>query len=104
MIGIQSPTPEGFVIDEVPASGGWTIVREIGKLDCVVWEYRVKEVQTGEVTLQETDADPAQLLARIVELEGTCARLRGEDATSIDLPQHKWNLKRAKRRFRRWFS
>lgn len=85
MLGIDSPTPEGFAIEEVTSNDGWTIVREVGKLGYAVWEYRLKEEQHGDLVYRQVDADAAALLDRIADLESICDRLRGDAPTSIEL-------------------
>ncbi|MGD0948976.1 MAG: hypothetical protein ABSA52_16315 [Candidatus Binatia bacterium] len=105
LLGIHTPTPEGLVVEELPAGDGWTVVREVGKLGYVVFEYRCCEEDIGEDIGQTIDnADITFLLERVAELEKLCGRLRQERPTSIELPQHKWNLKKARQRFRRWYQ
>ena len=102
---IETPTAEGLAVTESVAEDGTTIVREVGHFDYVVYEYRVRpdnpEIPWECYSIDEPD--PEFLLERIAELEKLCCRLRQERPTSIELPQHKWNLKKARPRFRRWY-
>lgn len=104
MLTINSPTPEGLLIEEIPDQDGWTIVREVGKLGYVILEYRMRETDDDGLITTEGGPDVNFLLDRIADLETICARLRRQEPTSIDLPQYKWNLKKAKQRFRRWYQ
>ncbi|MFI5396265.1 MAG: hypothetical protein ACHQ9S_12100 [Candidatus Binatia bacterium] len=103
LLGIDTPTSEGLVIEELPADEGWTIVREVGKLGYVVFEYRCRDEDIGDDVGQTIDEDVSFLLQRIADLERRCERLQQEKPTSIELPLHKWNLKKARQRFRRWY-
>jgi hypothetical protein len=103
MLGIDSPTAEGLLIDTTPCDDGWTTVREVGKLAFVVWEYRVRCTDDFDFVVKTIDADATVLLRRIAELEAICTRLRSDSPISIELHHYKWNLKKAKERLRRWY-
>jgi hypothetical protein len=83
---------------------GKLLIREKGKRDFVIFEYRTEadEWEDGEVRVLEQDV--SFLLERTAELERRCETLANESPPSIELAAAGWNLDRARKRFARWYA
>jgi hypothetical protein len=95
-------TPEDLIVRQLPAQDGWTLVQEVGKLEYVIYEYRVHEDPSDPELFTIDHSGLEFLLARLEELENRCEEMRAAKPTPIELPAWRWNRKRAARRFRRW--
>jgi len=110
LISLTSPNKEGLTIAQERTGRGVVFVRELGKLDYVIYKYTAewvglfddRDVPSMEAWISSEDV--SFLLERITDLESRCQQLLKENPTPIELSAYGWNLDRAKKRFVRWYA